>query len=131
MTLGVPTTALRQETLFDLGCRNAVGESVVESARDAMFGEFTDQQVSRLDGVQMTYWMNNQMGCTDTPELLQRSDGNGNCQSWGGLFRDILRTHGIAAERIRVWPKNTDTSVIVKNWSFTSPPSGPPNFLAN
>ncbi|MEI6606846.1 MAG: hypothetical protein WCP35_16165 [Verrucomicrobiota bacterium] len=131
VTLGVPTTALRQETLFDLGCRNAVGESVVESARDAMFGEFTDQQVSRLDGVQMTYWMNNQMGCTDTPELLQRSDGNGNCQSWGGLFRDILRTHGIAAERIRVWPKNTDTSVIVKNWSFTSPPSGPPNFLAN
>jgi len=127
VTLGVPTTALRQETLFDLGCRNADGESVIGLARDAMFGEFTDQQVNRLDGVQMTYWVNNQMGCTDTPDLLQRSDGNGNCQSWGGLFRDILRTHGIAADRIRVWPKNNDTSVIVKNWSFTSPPSGPPN----
>jgi hypothetical protein len=127
VTLGVPTTALRQETLFDLGCRNADGESVIGLARDAMFGEFTDQQVNRLDGVQMTYWVNNQMGCTDTPDLLQRSDGNGNCQSWGGLFRDILRTHGIAADRIRAWPKNNDTSVIVKNWSFTSSPSGPPN----
>lgn len=127
VTLAVPTTALRQETLFDLGCRNGDGESAEGAARDAMFGEFADQQVSRLDGVQMTYWMNNQMGCTDTPDLLQRPDGNGNCQSWGGLFRDILRTHGIAADRIRVWPKNNDTSVIVKNWSFTNPPSGPPN----
>ena len=103
------------------------GSIFIGLARDAMFGEFTDQQVNRLDGVQMTYWVNNQMGCTDTPDLLQRSNGNGNCQSWGGLFRDILRTHGIAADRIWVWPKNNDTSLIVKNWSFTSPPSGPPN----
>jgi hypothetical protein len=127
VTLGTPITPLRQETLFYLGCKNGDGESEMDIARDAMFNEFTNQSVIRLDGVQMTYWVNNQMGCTDTSDLLTRADGNGNCQSWGGLFRDILRTHGIPADRVRVWPKNNDTSVIVKNWDFTNPPSGPPN----
>ncbi len=127
VTFGTPATSMRQETLFDIGCRNADGQSVEDLARDAMFGEFTDQTVTRLDGVQMTYWKNDQMGCTDTPDLLKRPDGNGNCQSWGGLFRDILRTHGIAADRIKVWPKNNDTLLIVKKWSFTNHTSGPPN----
>jgi hypothetical protein len=126
LTLNDPVTALRQETLFYLSAKNADGDNAEASARNSMFGEFTDLVVTRLDGVQMTYWMNNAMGCTDTPDLLSSQDGNGNCQSWGGFFRDMLRIHGITADRIRVWPKAGDSSVIVKNWQFNQPPSGPP-----
>lgn len=125
LTLNNPVTALRQETLFYLSAKKADGANAEAAARDSMYGEFTDQVVTRLDGVQMTYWMNNAMGCTDTPDLLSRQDGNGNCQSWGGFFRDMLRIHGITADRIRVWPKAGDSSVIVKDWQFNQPPSGP------
>jgi alpha-tubulin suppressor-like RCC1 family protein len=127
VTFGDPKTNLRQETLFDLGCRNADGETDEGNARDRMFSEFTDRNVKRLDGTQMTYWSNGQMGSTDTPALLSRPDGNGNCQSWSGLFRDVLLIQGIQADRIRVWPQAHDTSVIVKSWRFTEPPHGPPN----
>jgi hypothetical protein len=131
LTLEKPVTALRQETLFYLGAKNADGDNAEAAARDSMYSEFTDRNVKRLDEVQMTYWANNddgeaQMGCVDTPGLLVAEDGNGNCQSWGGLFRDILRVHGIDADRIRVWPKAGDSSVIVKDWRFEEPPSGPP-----
>jgi len=122
-----PITPLRQETLADLGCRNANEENAETSARDKMYGEFTDRVVKRLDGKQMTYWLNDQMGCTDTADLLSRADGNGNCQSWSGLFRDILQLQGIQADRIRVGPQANDTSVAVQTWTFTEPPHGPAN----
>jgi hypothetical protein len=98
----------------------------------SMYTEFTDRDVERLDGVQMTYWVDvdgdgeADVTCTDTPDLLSNASGNGNCQSWAGIFRDILRIHGINADRMRVWPKPTDSSVIVKNWQFNDPPSGAP-----
>jgi len=126
LTLDDPVTTLRQETLFYLSAKNADGDNTEAAARDSMYGEFTDRVVTRLDGVQMTYWMNNNMGCTNSSDLLARNDGNGNCQSWGSFFRDMLRIHGINADRIRVWPKTGDSSVIVKDWQFNQPSSGPP-----
>ena len=125
--LGDPITTLRQETLAILGCKNAVGETSEASAREKIYNDFTDRVVKRVDGKQMTYWMNDQMGCTDTSDLLSRTDGNGNCQSWAGLFRDVLRFQGIPADRIMVWPKSNDSSVIVKRWTFWEPPHGPAN----
>jgi hypothetical protein len=122
-----PITSLRQESLAELGCRNADNETAEASARSKMYGEFTDLVVKRLDGKQMTYWLNNQMGCIDTADLLSRTDGNGNCQSWSGLFRDILRFQGIQADRIKVSPQGKDTGVAVKAWIFTEPPHGPAN----
>lgn len=122
-----PITSLRQESLAELGCRNADNQTAEASARNKMYEEFTDRVVKRLDGKQMTYWLNDQMGCTDTADLLSRADGNGNCQSWSGLFRDVLRFQGIQADRIRVWPQGNDTSVAVKTWTFTEPPHGPAN----
>ena len=66
----------------------------------------------------MTYWLNDQMSCVDTPELLSRSDRNGNCQAWSGFFRDVLRVQGIAANRFRVW-RDPDSDVIAaENFSL-------------
>ena len=127
MTYSNPGTTLRHETLFVLGCKNARNKTTENDAVTAIYGEFTDKNVKRVDGVQMTYWLNQQMGCVDTSDLLGSADGNGNCQSWAGLFRDMIRVQGIQADRKRVWPKAPDTSVVVKTWKFTDPPHGPVN----
>ena len=106
-----PKCALRQETLFDIGCRNAHGIGGTARIVDAIYGEFSDRVVARKsDGKVMTYWMPDEsgvfrMGETTTSGLLASEDGNGNCQAWSGLFRDALLLQGIAAHRVSVWSK--------------------------
>ena len=129
-----PECALRQETLFDIGCRNAHGIGGTARIVDAIYGEFSDRIVARKsDGKIMTYWMPDEsgvfrMGETTTSGLLASEDGNGNCQAWSGLFRDALLLQGIAAHRISVRSKfSADSaglsteSVMVKNWDFGAP----------
>jgi hypothetical protein len=118
--LSDPITSLRQETLADLGCRNANDESAEASSRDKMYAEFTDRVVKRLDGKQMTYWKDQSTAFNfrESNQILANPDGDGNCEAWSGLLRDVLRLQGIQADRIRVWPKNGDHSVAVKNWTF-------------
>jgi len=107
VTLGIPTTALRQETLFDLGCRNADGESVVATAVDKIYLEFTDQSVQRvdpstgsLDGIDMTYWSPvnpaPQPQCWETEGLL--SLGDGRCGAWARFLNDCLAVQAIASD---------------------------------
>lgn len=127
VTLANPVTSLRQETLFWLSCNAAKEESQEGSARDAMYLEFEDQSVSRLDGTQMTYWVtgSNETICRNTNSLLSSADGDGSCEAWSGFFRDILHVHGIEADRIKVEPTlNLDKAVCVHYWSFDWP-SGP------
>ena len=119
-----PTTANLFHTVVHLACANAVGQTDAEGIADAIYGEFTDRVVRRVhDNAQMTYWLNNQRGATETPDLLRRLDANGNCQAWSALLRDCLRVQGIAADRIRALPV-ADESILVKNWRFHDPPSG-------
>lgn len=129
-----PECALRQETLFDIGCRNAHGIGGTARIVDAIYGEFSDRIVARKsDGKIMTYWMPDEsgvfrMGETTTSGLLASEDGNGNCQAWSGLFRDALLLQGIAAHRISVRSKfsadpagSGKEGVMVKNWDFGAP----------
>ena len=150
-TLDEPITLLRQETLFNIGCRNADG--MVNGSKttvDAIYSEYTDQSVSKVipgtglrESKVLAYWLNGEMSCTDTSALLSLPDRNGNCQAWSGFFRDVLRIQGISANRLRVWrDPDTDVSniesllgisglarVAVKNWFFTgSGNSGDPNY---
>ncbi|MDR0993077.1 MAG: hypothetical protein LBN38_00705 [Verrucomicrobiota bacterium] len=113
-------------TLAHLGCENAQGETTESGTVDAIYDEFTDRVVRRVsDNKQMTYWHNDQMGAIEASELLERTDANGNCQSWSGLLRDCSSVQGINADRIRVMPISIfDGSVLVKNWQFIDPPSG-------
>ncbi|NCO36923.1 MAG: hypothetical protein GW893_24065, partial [Armatimonadetes bacterium] len=107
VTLGVPTTALRQETLFDIGCRNADGESVSATAVDKIYLEFSDQSVQRidpstgsLDGVDMTYWSPTnpapQPQCWQTEGLLALGDGR--CGAWARFLSDCLAIQAIASD---------------------------------
>lgn len=107
VTLGVPSTALRQETLFDIGCRNADGESVSATAVDKIYLEFSDQSVQRidpstgsLDGVDMTYWSPTnpapQPQCWQTEGLLALGDGR--CGAWARFLSDSLAIQAIASD---------------------------------
>ena len=127
-TRGTPLTALRQETLFSISCKQAAGLSDPTAIVDAIYAEFTDLDVRRVsDGKQMTYWKNHESGATTTSDLLRNETANGNCQSWSGLFRDTICLQGIPAQRIRVFSKrlvsleagiSREESVLVKNWIF-------------
>jgi hypothetical protein len=125
ITLTNPVTTV-YHTLVHLGCANAVGQTTSNGTADAIYNEFADRVVRRVsDNKQMTYWYNDQMGAVDTAGILQRSDANGNCQAWSGLFRDCLRVQGINADRIRALPTSgNDDSILVKDWQFNDPPSG-------
>jgi hypothetical protein len=111
VTLGVPTTALRQETLFYIGCRNADDESVAASAVDKIYLEFSDQSVQRVDrstglpdGIDMTYWSPTnpapQPQCWKTEGLLALGDGR--CEAWARFMNDCLAVHAIASDVARV-----------------------------
>ena len=115
-----PKTPLRQETLFELGCRNADGESDQVSATEKIYGEFTDRVVRRLDGQQLTYlkYERSAFQYKESDEILANPSADGNCEAWSALFRDILRLQGIGAKRLSVLPRGSDSYVLVKNWTF-------------
>jgi hypothetical protein len=123
VTLDDPKTPLRQETLFELGCRNADSVMDQNMARDRIYAEFTDRVVKRVDGKQMTYWLNEVTAphFVETDMILANPTGDGNCQAWSALLRDVLRLQGIEANRIMVWPIHSPVQggVLVKNWTFT------------
>jgi hypothetical protein len=95
---------LKNETLFNLGCRNAKGlGSSAQAVVDAIYEDFTDRNVQRvkpstgnLDGLKMTYWGNPLLESFDTLALLSNADGK--CGAWARFFTDVLRSQGIDAE---------------------------------
>ncbi len=105
-------SALRRETLFNLGCRNAVGGTTAELIVPAIYSEFTDRLVERVkpssgerDGDPMEYWATeNDQGAT-TEDLLE--DGTATCGAWARFFIDCLRAQGIEGELSRILPKTT------------------------
>jgi hypothetical protein len=132
VTYKQPITSLRQETLYDLACKTNAG--VTQQTQVAMnsYNRFTGLNVKRLsDDKTMTYWLpdangNYQMGATDTADLLASSDGNGNCQAWSGLLRDVLELNGIgSAKRVHVYHLQSFASyvtVLVNHWNFATTP---------
>jgi hypothetical protein len=65
------------------------------------------------------------MGATKTQDLLESPDGNGNCQAWSGLFRDVLRLNGLFGQRKALVHDNGryyGYTVLVNNWSFEATP---------
>lgn len=115
VTLTVPTTALRQETLFDLGCRNGDGQSVEKPAVTAIWPDFQPDSdgIPRLlrvlpPGVAgppapMTYYADsaNPYGtCNGVVDLL--ATGDGRCGAFQELLFEVLRVQGIASTQTTV-----------------------------
>lgn len=102
VTLAPPATTLRQETLFDIGCRNADGENVADPAFDKIWSEFSDRIVSRVDPISgtatrdltgMVYWKPSSNGCVTVTQLL--IDGDASCGTWAEFQVETLKALGI------------------------------------
>jgi hypothetical protein len=102
------TTAktLMRETLFNIGCRKADGLTDNTAIVNAIYGEFTDRQVARVepskgtlrksaanpaDDEAMTF---RKPGKEPTTETLL-STGDSRCGGWAKFFIDVLRAQGI------------------------------------
>jgi hypothetical protein len=102
---------LKNETLFNLGCRNAKGlGSSAQAVVDAIYKDFQDdrdvQRVkpssAELDGKPLQYWGKGLPTADTTQGLLNLADGQ--CGAWGKFFIDVLRTQGIDATLIQLKP---------------------------
>jgi len=135
VTLGAPATTMRQETLFDIGCRNADGETAPTATTAKIWTEFTDRIVQKVNpatgmptGTQMTYYANynpldsNGAAVCTAPQLLEANDGQ--CGSWADLLIRIRQAQGIDDPDEYVLFRSTSSAVgegfAVKNWTFTT-----------
>lgn len=102
VTLGAPATTMRQETLFDIGCRNADGETDGDAAFDKVWNEFSDRFVSRVDPITgdptrdsmgMVYWLPGGNGCVTVSQFLD--DGDASCGTWAEFQTEVMKAIGV------------------------------------
>ncbi|MBI4570017.1 MAG: hypothetical protein HY719_16610, partial [Planctomycetes bacterium] len=118
VTLGTPVGlgAFLYETALDIGCRNAKGKEAENPAFDAIWSDFTDRDVRRVDGRQMKYWLDaadpdvesigGASACQTLAGMLAPSttlNGVGTCAAWADLLIATTQAQGISsAERIQI-----------------------------
>lgn len=106
VTWDKPSTALVQETLYNVACRNANNVILANNGKnvvDAIWGDFTDHSVIRmLDEKSMKYWGPNGQGNVTTSKLLLHGDGQ--CGAWGDVFKDVHLVHKITVAKKGIVP---------------------------
>ncbi len=102
--------ALRSETLFNIGCRNAIGGTEPNLIVPAIYSEFTDRWVERVkpssgerDGDPMEYWATENGQGFRCEDLLRA--GTAACGAWARFFINCLHAQGIDAELSVIAPK--------------------------
>ncbi len=124
ITLGDPLTTV-YHTLAHIGCRNAQGEVSAQNCTAKIWDEFTDRDVRRVDGVQLTYYASYNCANVDTATLLLHGDGQ--CGAWASLFIDLRKVQGIddKNEYVVFYPiappgiPQNYVGFLVKNWTFS------------
>jgi hypothetical protein len=69
------TLSSRQETLFTLACRNAKGKTQLTDITSGIWSDFTDRDVRRVDGTQLTYYKSYTCSVLTSEELIKQGDG--------------------------------------------------------
>jgi len=127
---------VRYHTLLHLGCKNAEGMTAEEDVFSAIWDEFTDLQVRRVDDTTLTYYADKFCQNTTLSQLLTNYDGQ--CLAWCELLKAINDMHGISElTEISVFPAayttyNNSTSsafevsyenngMLIKKWSISGP----------
>ena len=117
VTLGDPLTTVFH-TLAHLGCKNANGENTAANCTSKIWSEFTDRDVRRVDGVQLTYYASYTCVNVTTASLL--ANGDGQCGSWAKFFIDMRKVQGIDdTDEYVIFEPIADDGFCVKNWTFT------------
>ena len=123
VTLGDPLTTT-YHTLVHLGCSNAAGETTVAGCTARIWADFTDRDVRRVDGTQLTYYGSWQCQNVTTAELL--AEGDGQCGAWANFFIDMRKVQGIDSpdEYVTIRPAPPSgipqqyARLLCKNWNF-------------
>jgi hypothetical protein len=138
VTLVKPLAATWQESLFEIGCREANGmqgdpsdSNFVAKLTQTLFTDFAILSVKRADGTPLTYYADYNTPAQHTALLL--SGGDGQCQAWAELFLDIREVQGLYGDNylVQILPIGTvATGFIVNNWNFNANggTSGNPDF---
>jgi hypothetical protein len=126
VSLAYPVTTLRQETLFDIACSEADGETTDALITARIWSIFSSRDVRRVDDKKLTYYKDYNITYYFPHELLQHTDGQ--CGSWARLFLDARKIHGIFAinQYVRFVPDEPSSILeqyrgfLVKNWNFSN-----------
>jgi hypothetical protein len=96
-------------TLVHIGCKNADGKSEVADVFTAIWSEFTDRDVKRVDGTQLTYWAG-----ADPPDSTAGllDEGDGRCGAWMRFLDDCARAQGMT----------TTQRTVITTENITGPP---------
>jgi len=139
LTYANPAASVRlYHTVVHLGSNNADGKRTEAEVISAIWNDFKDLIVRRVDGTQLRYWDGGRATAVNTRELLAHA--NGQCGSWAYFLRDIMLAQGITdVKRVHVFnidepvnaagrPMTPDglpakTWILVKNWRFGTPTS--------
>lgn len=86
------TLSSKQESLFMLACWNARGLTQEQQITPALWEEFTDRRVQRIDRKLLTYYRPYTNAAATTNGLIKTT--NGQCYAWARLFVDMGKVHG-------------------------------------
>ncbi|MCL4720091.1 MAG: hypothetical protein KJ057_16610 [Phycisphaerae bacterium] len=131
VTLAAPVGARLYHTLAHNSCRDAKGKSDPSQAIAAIWSDFTDRAVYRVDptwanpeGTRLKYYGDWTTPHTTTAGLLGNADGQ--CTAWAQFFIDALKVQGIDQDNdyIRIESYNLPGSrgFAVKDWSLNDGP---------
>lgn len=111
VTWGVPATALRQETLFNLSCSMADGQTATNAIEQLavfkkIWDDFKDRDVKRMDVKTMQYWGEYSLANRNTQNanfynvasLLLNADGV--CQTWQQLLNHCTLCQSISDPKL-------------------------------
>lgn len=128
VTRDVPNTGSRFYTLLHNSCRDADGLTDEAQVIAAIWSDFTDLEVYRVDptgktqGTKLTYYGSWSCQHYSTAHLLEHGDGQ--CGAWAKFFIDEMGAQGInhTNEYVLFYHVSTnfDYGFCVKNWQFTS-----------
>ena len=126
LTLKDPAVLPLHHTLVHIGSSiepsvGGTGVDAEDDLIDAVWDEYTDKSVSRVDGTQLTYYKSYVCRNKGTVALLKHGDGQ--CGSWAKFFLDVLKAQGIVRTNNYVIVKSLKyltigEGILIKNWSF-------------
>jgi hypothetical protein len=124
-------TKHREETLFNLGCRNADGlaNNADNALVNAIYAEFTDQKVNRvipgsaLREAEVLYYWKDYDENLPVGDLLSSVHRNGSCGDWAYLLSRAICVQGIKGQVVTIKSKAFANSegLMIKTWHFVPP----------
>jgi len=146
VTLDKPTASPfpLYETVVHIACKQADGETDEGKTVAKIWADFTDRDVRRKpidgfnnpDGVRMGYWRPRPDVCQNLAQMLASPIGNGSCGAWAQLFRECIRSQGIAGAvmseiQADVVVNPGADGFLVKDWAFGGNIRTGPNGINN